>query len=179
LRLEEDELEEYIIDRGQSKQNYFLFYKHEQPPRKLRLAPQNNPLKSELFLKQLHAQVAEVERRTVKGLEEEEGEKEVERKEREYFGQFRQPGREHIHQKFTMEDGFATRCKASEALSSAIIDSLSFLDNETAEQRYLQPIEDRLELNLANPLFFQPKLHSILNRERDFFQDQEYRARLA
>jgi hypothetical protein len=43
----------------------------------------------------------------------------------------------------------------------------------------LQATEDRLELNLSNPLFFQPKLHAILNREREFFQEQEYRARLA
>lgn len=28
LRLEEAQLEEYIIDRGQSKQNYFLYYKN-------------------------------------------------------------------------------------------------------------------------------------------------------
>jgi hypothetical protein len=60
--LEEAQLEEYIIDRGQSKQNYFLYYKNEIPHRPT-ATPANNPLKSELFLKQLHAQVAEAERR--------------------------------------------------------------------------------------------------------------------
>jgi hypothetical protein len=29
--MNENELEDYIIDRGQSKSNYFLFYKNEEP----------------------------------------------------------------------------------------------------------------------------------------------------
>lgn len=52
--MNENELQDYIIDRGQSKGNYFLFYKYEQPA-KIDYQIVNNPLKSENFLKRLHA----------------------------------------------------------------------------------------------------------------------------
>jgi hypothetical protein len=62
MHLNEKELEEYIIDRGQSKQNYFLFYKNEEPKR-ISYNVRNNPVSSDLFLRQLHAEVRQSERK--------------------------------------------------------------------------------------------------------------------
>lgn len=92
--------------------------------------------------------------------------KEEEKKVKEYFGQFKTGGREKVTQKFTIEDTFECKIKASEAKANSIIDYFSYVDNEIVEQRYLQglPDNDKLELNLANPYFFQPKLHTILHR---------------
>jgi hypothetical protein len=59
--MDEDQLEDYVIDRGQSKNDYFLFYRNEQPAR-INYNINNHPLKSEHFLKRLHAEVKEKER---------------------------------------------------------------------------------------------------------------------
>lgn len=55
------------------------------------------------------------------------------------------------------------------------------MDNDIINQQYKKSQEenDRLELNLSNPHFFQPKLHTILTREKQLMQENEYRARLA
>jgi hypothetical protein len=45
VNMNEEQLEDYIIDRGQSKSNYFLFYRNEQPA-KVNYDVVNNPLKS-------------------------------------------------------------------------------------------------------------------------------------
>ena len=55
--MDEDQLEEYIIDRGQSKSNYFLYYRNEQPQKIDMNAIVNNPLNSKHFLKNLHREV--------------------------------------------------------------------------------------------------------------------------
>ena len=60
--MDEEQLEEYIIDRGQSKNNYFLFYKNEEPNKMKYYDMVNNPLKSTNFLEKLHAEVRIKER---------------------------------------------------------------------------------------------------------------------
>jgi hypothetical protein len=66
-------------------------------------------------------------------------------------------------------------------LARSIIDYYSYLDNDILNQQYKKSLEenDRLELNLSNPYFFQPKLHTILNREKELMQENEYKAKLA
>ena len=63
--LSEDELENYVIDRTHSKDNYFLCYKEEKAPHQLPKV-KNVPLQSKNFLSSLHAQVASIESRQAK-----------------------------------------------------------------------------------------------------------------
>lgn len=103
--MNQQQLQEYIIDRGQSKNSYFLFYKHEEPL-KAKQEVVNNPLKSTNFLEKLHAEVRVKERQYAKTediiSEEEEqedknkqlrpdekGKKETDEKKLDYFGQFK------------------------------------------------------------------------------------------
>ena len=106
--MNEEQLEDYIIDRGQSKSNYFLLYRNEHPA-KLSYDVVNNPLNSQHFIKRLHTSVKEKERQyyRLEGQESEEEEeeeeeeqsnknkekKEVEEKKKEYFGQFKKVGK--------------------------------------------------------------------------------------
>ena len=55
------------------------------------------------------------------------------------------------------------------------------MDNDILNEQYKKSREenDRLELNLSNPYFFQPKLHMILNKEIELLQDSEFKARMA
>jgi len=67
-----------------------------------------------------------------------------------------------------LEDQFETKVKSGEALAKSIIEYYSYMDNDIINQQYKKSQEenDRLELNLSNPHFFQPKLHTILTREK-------------
>ena len=58
---------------------------------------------------------------------------------------------------------------------------MAFVDRDLTNQEYQSPLEnhDRLELNLANPSFFQPKIHTILHRNRELLIENEYRQRIA
>jgi hypothetical protein len=92
------------------------------------------------FLKQLHTEVRQTERKyeRIEEVEEidEEGEKNKEqkkegdeKKEKDYFGQFKTSGRERISQKFVIEDTFESKIKASDLLANSIIDYYSYVDN--------------------------------------------------
>ena len=66
-------------------------------------------------------------------------------------------------------------------MARKIIDYYSYVDNDILKEQYKksQQENDRLELNLSNPYFFQPKLHTILTKETELLQDSEFKARLA
>ena len=176
--MNEEQLEQYIIDRGQSKENYFLFYRNQQPEKIDYENVVNNPLNSEHFLKRLHREVRQKERQyyhfdQIQSEEEPEEEikvkqrKEGEEKKKEYFGQFkRSVNKEKIQQNIKIEDNFDNNVQSGEELAKNILQQYSYIDYDLAKQNFReQKLEDtRLELNLSNPYFFQPKLHTILTR---------------
>ena len=49
----------------------------------------------------------------------------------------------------------------------------SYVDNDILQETYKKSLSenDRLELNLNNPYFFQTKLHTIMNKEREIIRD--------
>lgn len=129
--MDEQQLEEYVIDRGQSKSSYFLFYKNEQPA-KVKYDVTNNPLKSKHFLKRLHAQVREKERQyhTIEDESSEEEsqqdnqeirqrdpKKEEEKKVKEYFGQFKRAKTQKNQSVIKLEDQFESKVKNGETLA--------------------------------------------------------------
>jgi hypothetical protein len=129
-------------------------------------------------LKRLHASVKEKERQYNKvedpeSEEEDEEEeekirekKEPEEKKKEYFGQFKRSKSTRTHLVPKIEDNFEGKVKSGEEVARTIIKHYSYLDNDILHEQYKKSGQenDRLELNLSNPYFFQPKLHAILTR---------------
>ena len=62
VELEEDQLEEYVIDRNQSKQDYFLFCRDEARP-KVVYQVKNNPLLARNALQDIHRQAERIKSR--------------------------------------------------------------------------------------------------------------------
>lgn len=63
--------------------------------------------------------------------------------------------------------------RESEAVANSIVNYYSHVDKDIINQNYRLPLadNDKLELNLANPYFFQPKLHTMLQKEEEIFSN--------
>ena len=92
---------------------------------------------------------------------------------KDYFGQFKKTAKVKLGQKCKIKDIFNDSSSSKHQIAKNIHEFYSYVDNDILQETYKKSLSenDRLELNLNNPYFFQTKLHTIMNKEREIIRD--------